>query len=120
MPRGGKREGAGRPPGSKNKKTKEQQEAVAATGQTPLEYLVSVFQDEERDERVRIDAAKAAAPFVHAKLSNVEMKTLDPDTPADDLSDTDLQHIAKRGGNGAAGSTEMPEGTPGVQSGTQH
>ena len=74
MARGGNRPGAGRPKGAQNSKTLEQIETVKATGQTPLEYLTSVYQNVEQDESKRIDAAKAAAPYVHAKLNSVELK----------------------------------------------
>ena len=70
---GGKRPGAGRPPGARNKRTIEQVEAIAATGMTPLEYLTSVYQDTAADPAKRIDAAKAAAPYVHARLNSTEL-----------------------------------------------
>ncbi len=73
MARGGKRDGAGRPSGARNVRTVEQAEAIAASGLTPLEYLTSVYQDENEDAAARRDAAKAAAPYVHARLSAVEM-----------------------------------------------
>lgn len=73
MARGGARPGAGRPAGARNKRTVEQVEAIEASGMTPLEYLTSVYQDPGADESRRIDAAKAAAPYVHAKLSSVEL-----------------------------------------------
>lgn len=73
MARGGPREGAGRPKGAPNIRTIAQSEEVAAAGMTPLEYLTSVYRDVSVDEAKRIDAAKAAAPYVHAKLSAVEM-----------------------------------------------
>lgn len=41
---------------------------------TPLDYLTSVYRDESRNPNERIDAAKAAAPYVHPKLSNVEFQ----------------------------------------------
>jgi hypothetical protein len=66
--------GRGRPPGSRNKRTVETQERVAASGMTPLEYLTSVYQDVSADEGRRIDAAKAAAPYVHAKLSQIDAR----------------------------------------------
>lgn len=72
MPAGGKREGAGRPKGSRNRNTQEVIAAVKATGMTPLEYLTSVYQDVDVDEARRIDAAKAAAPYCHAKLQPVD------------------------------------------------
>ena len=72
MARGGARPGAGRPAGARNKRTVEQAEAIIASGMTPLEYLTSVYQDPLADEAKRIDAAKAAAPYVHSKLSSIE------------------------------------------------
>ena len=78
--RGGKRENAGRKPGSHNKATDEQASAIESSGLTPLDYLVSVYRDESKSENVRIDAAKAAAPYVHARLASVELKG-DPEQP---------------------------------------
>lgn len=34
----------------------------------PLEVLLSIMRDPKADQRVRLEAAKAAAPFMHAKL----------------------------------------------------
>lgn len=73
MPKGGAREGAGRKPGVPNKKTAAIAAAVEASGLTPLGYLLRVMRDEDMDPDARRDAAKAAAPYVHAKLSSVEM-----------------------------------------------
>lgn len=39
---------------------------------TPLEYLLSVLRDPGRPEKERFEAAKAAAPYVHARLSSVD------------------------------------------------
>jgi hypothetical protein len=64
----GERRG-GRKAGTLNKRTAQQVEAVISTGQTPLEYLTSVYQNPDEDQAKRIDAAKAAAPYVHPKLS---------------------------------------------------
>lgn len=72
MARGGPRPGAGRPAGARNKRTIEQAGAIEASGMTPLEYLRSVYQDEGADEARRIDAAKAAAPYVHSRLASIE------------------------------------------------
>jgi hypothetical protein len=80
MPRGGSRQGAGRPAGAQNRKTVEQVAAIEAEGLTPLEYLTSVYRDEAAEQTKRIDAAKAAAPYVHARLNSVELKG-DPDNP---------------------------------------
>ena len=80
MSRGGARPGAGRKPGTRNKKTREQVEAIEKSGLTPLEYLLSVLRDDARETVERMDAAKAAAPYCHARLSNVEVKG-DVDAP---------------------------------------
>lgn len=95
MARGGFRPGAGRPKGSQNRTTVEQIEAVKATGMTPLEYLTSVYQDVGQEESKRIDAAKAAAPYVHAKLNSVEL-TGDPDKP---VSLSEVRRVIVRPGD---------------------
>lgn len=71
MPRGGPRPGAGRKKGGHNKLT-EEAVAKANDGLSPLDYLLSVFRDTDADEARRIDAAKAAAPYCHAKLQPVD------------------------------------------------
>lgn len=69
---GGRRAGAGRKPGSATKKTREIAEAALESGQSPLEYLLSIMRDPMADEDKRIDCAKAAAPYIHPRLSSVE------------------------------------------------
>ena len=44
------------------------------TGITPLEFMLEVMRDDGNDLLIRMDAAKAAAPYVHPKLASVEMK----------------------------------------------
>lgn len=73
MARGGKREGAGRPAGAVNKASAERQAEVEASGETPLAYMLKVMRDVSADEAKRLDAAKAAAPYVHPRLAAVEM-----------------------------------------------
>ena len=89
MARGGLRPGAGRPAGSLNRKTREQVEAIEASGLTPLQYLTSVYQDEGADEARRIDAAKAAAPYVHPKLNAIELSG-DKDSPLEIVSRVEI------------------------------
>jgi hypothetical protein len=72
MPRGGKRPGAGRPRGSKTKKTA-QLLAAAAAGETPVDFLLRVMRDEAVDASVRMDAAKAVAPYLHPRLASTEV-----------------------------------------------
>ena len=65
--------GAGRKKGTPNKATAKRQAEIAATGITPLEYLLQEMRKVENEPSVRIDAAKAAAPYVHPKLSSVDI-----------------------------------------------
>lgn len=78
MARGGKRDGAGRPAGALTKRTREIAEKAADAGITPLDYMLSILRDPEMTTESRFEAAKAAAPYVHAKLAAMDVNaTLD-------------------------------------------
>jgi len=62
---GGKRKGAGRPKGKKNKKKYDHKTKAKELGMTPLEYLLSVMNDSKADSDRRDRAAIAAARYVH-------------------------------------------------------
>ena len=62
----------GRKKGTPNKRTRQMQEAIEASGLTPLEHMLSVLRDENATAMERMDAAKAAAPYVHARLAAIE------------------------------------------------
>lgn len=40
----------------------------------PLDYMLEILRNEEMPTDSRFEAAKAAAPYVHAKLASVEHK----------------------------------------------
>ncbi len=69
--RGGARSGAGRPQGAVTRKTREIAEKAVAEGMTPLDFLLVAMRDAGNEFSVRLDAAKAAAPYVHARLAAV-------------------------------------------------
>ncbi len=82
---GGARDGAGRKKGSPNKKTQEIIAKVESTGITPLDYMLAIMRKPDLPDdaetmaklshnNMRFEAAKAAAPYVHAKLASVEHK----------------------------------------------
>lgn len=75
--KGGARPGAGRKKGEPNKRTAEAQAKTEETGVTPLEYMLEVMRNPLEEPRVRLGAAQAAAPYVHAKLSSVEVSGKD-------------------------------------------
>lgn len=62
----------GRQKGTPNRANAERQQAIAESGLTPLEFLLSLMRDDTKALDVRADAAKAAAPYVHPKLASVE------------------------------------------------
>lgn len=74
MPRGsapGERRG-GRQKGTINKANALKRAEIAATGETPLDYMLRVMRDESAVYDRRDKAASAAAPFVHPKLAAIE------------------------------------------------
>ena len=74
---------AGRKPGSKNKATRLAEAAAAAaldraraenSDLEPLDFMLAVVRDPAVDPRTRLEAAKAAAQYRHARLNSVEHK----------------------------------------------
>lgn len=80
----GKKTG-GRKKGTPNRATAAKAAAIAESGLTPLDYMLEIMRGqypEDADaaqiiawEAMRLDAAKAAAPYVHPKLQPVDGKT---------------------------------------------
>lgn len=73
---------AGRPKGVPNRKTRQQIELAEATGETPLQYMLRIMRDETIDPARRDDMAKAAAPYLHARLASIDTRVSgDPERP---------------------------------------
>jgi hypothetical protein len=72
---GGRREGAGRKRGSKNRRTIAKVSLLAARvhrqtiEEMPLDVLVGAARDKTLPLELRLAAAKAAAPYYHARIS---------------------------------------------------
>lgn len=99
--KGGKREGAGRKKGAPNKTTQAKRAEIAASGITPLDFMLKIMREPipaEADisqrlaiEARQLDAAKSAAPYCHAKLSAVEVTGKDgKDLMPQQIDDTEL------------------------------
>jgi hypothetical protein len=88
MPRGGPRPGAGRPRGSKTRKTSAIAKGVAESGLAPIEYLLATMRNATLELSVRMAAAVAAAPYCHPRLSSVALNLTD-------LSDEELRAAAR-------------------------
>ncbi len=71
--RGGRRPGAGRPPGAANKRTRAIADQVAQTGKTPLEIMLEAMHEAyARDGALgAFPLAAAVAPYVHPRLQAV-------------------------------------------------
>jgi hypothetical protein len=65
----------GRKRGSLNKKTILRAQTAENQGLSPLEFLLSVVRDETKDIAVPLDAAKCAAPYIHARLQNTTVQS---------------------------------------------
>ena len=78
--RGGKRPGAGRPKGSKNKVILARQTAIADSGLSPVEYMLNIVRDEGQKQEARLEAAKAVAPYIHPRLQSIESQTVNTTT----------------------------------------
>src|SRR5262245_26627769 len=93
MSRGGRRAGAGRKPGTPNRRTAQWQAEIAASGVTPLEYMLGIIRDKNAPEARRDEMAKAAAPYVHPRLAAVDHSGEMGLRRAADLSDDELATI---------------------------
>lgn len=47
--------------------------AILGSGPTPLDHMLQVMRDESVEPAKRLDAAKAAAPYVHPRLASVAL-----------------------------------------------
>jgi hypothetical protein len=74
MSHGGRRAGSGRKKSGTNRlDTKARQQAMES-GITPLDYMLGVMRAEDGTKAEKMDAAKGAAPYVHARLAHIESK----------------------------------------------
>lgn len=58
-------------------------EAAASTNESPLDYMLRVMRDPKEDDDRRDAMAKAALPYMHARLSTVDGQV------SDQVSDND-------------------------------
>ena len=120
----------GRPPGALSKLAKENMDKARATGELPHEFLLRVargeiiyrdFVDpfsgvitqtmEEYDLSVRIDAAKAAAPYYAPKISTVEVIHGVPDHELDIIIAQLAAEAGLSTGTDGEGETNEAEGS---------
>lgn len=66
------RKTGGRSKGTPNKASVAKEKAIAASGLTPLEFMLKALRDELNAFDVRMDAAKSAAPYCHPRRAPVD------------------------------------------------
>ena len=45
--------------------------SLSDVAMSPLDYLLSILRDEDQPQSARVEAAKAAAPYLHPRLAQV-------------------------------------------------
>jgi hypothetical protein len=72
LPKGGRRSGAGRPKGAISLSTRAIIEAAKSNGEMPIDYMLRIMRDENAPDARRDRMARAAAAYLHSKLSSIE------------------------------------------------
>ena len=73
MANGGKRPGAGRPVGSKNKRTQEIQDRLDDLGVDPIEGLAMIVKDPNNSSELKFQCLKELAQYVAPKRKAVDV-----------------------------------------------
>jgi hypothetical protein len=69
-----RRKTGGRKKGTPNKANAKREAEIAASGLTPLDYMLKVMRDPNEDKDRRLEAAGKAAQYVHPKLAAITHK----------------------------------------------
>ena len=118
--RGGPRPGSGRKKGTKNPATIAKEALLTQVitraiqdDTTPLEVMLNIMRDPQTEAAMKFEAAKAAAPYVHPRLSQVDSRV----TKVNDISDLTVEQIDELlAGRLAAGKAAHPDSQDGVDS----
>jgi hypothetical protein len=104
---------AGKKTGGRQKGTKNKHKAVAElmgdvvvqsamSGETPLEYMLRIMRDANQEDARRDNMARAAAPYVHARLAATEVNDkpkveVDPSKSSAEIRQEMIAWMASRG-----------------------
>ncbi|MFQ3452039.1 hypothetical protein PMN64_01735 [Bradyrhizobium sp. UFLA01-814] len=102
MERGRARKRAGRKPGAATQLNKAAREKVLASGTSPLDFMLAIVRCEDIPRADLFEAAKAAAPYVHARPADVEHSNQIGVKNASEVTDDELANIAAGSGEGAS------------------
>lgn len=102
----------GRPKGSRNKITSNASARKIAMRQTPLEFMLDIMYDETNELHVRMDAAKSAAPYTHARLQSVTVQEKPYEGDPNSITSEYLAHVVTSGGSSDVITTAPSKGKP--------
>jgi hypothetical protein len=71
--------------------------AVKPAHQQPLEFLINVMEDQSLPLATRVDAAKAAAPYVHFRKGLIDTNGRDVPLTVQILRFSDLEPLGRSG-----------------------
>ena len=96
MPRPkGMQKSGGRARGTPNRASQRRQAQVAASGLSPLDFLIATLRNESLDLPTRLEAARAAAPFVHPRLAVID-STVRTESATPQLSEEERRQRARQ------------------------
>ena len=74
MSHGGRRPGSGRKRSGVSRLDAAARQQALESGISPLDYMLSIMRHPDSTAAQKMEAAKGAAPYVHARLAHVESK----------------------------------------------
>lgn len=87
------RKTGGRKKGTPNKATAAHRAALKEGGLTPLDFMLNRLRDEDATADDRMEAAKAAAPYLHPRLAAIDhsgiLDLVSHERALDELDDAD-------------------------------
>ena len=89
----------GRPKGALDMRSRNIRQAIQAAGQTPLEFMLDIMRDKTEDMGRRLDAAKCAAPYCHARLQSIVVQEKPFEGDPNEISSEHLAGIIARSGS---------------------
>ena len=84
----------GRKRGVTNKRTERYQAEVTKSGLKPVDYLLTVMRDKRQPLPIRLDAAKAAAPYTSPRLAVID-STVRAEVAVSTLTDEERREQAR-------------------------
>ena len=75
MSHGGRRAGSGRKKSGTNRLDAKARQQALESGISPLDYMLSIMRHPDSTAAQKMEAAKGAAPYVHARLAHIERET---------------------------------------------